>query len=256
MIEGETRHPQFASDQSALPQAALNGRIQRPVRFRDYSVSDVARFAKAWYLASKVDASIDAALFNRIIERHRNEDYDSFKYFDKRTWLRSKVMRLIELGLDRRNGLSVLDLGCGPGYFLYACKYFGHLVHGIDLPGREFYSDMIALFGIAHTSFKIEPYKPLAKLGRRFDVVTAHQICFNGHKTAALWGPREWSFFIDDLRTNHLTDVGAIALEFNEEPLIGFYTEQMRQFFSRLGGHMFRGRVLLYAAGGPSSSGW
>jgi hypothetical protein len=44
--------------------------------------------------------------------------------------------------------------------------------------------------------FRIEPYKNLPLLSRRFDVITAHQICFNGHKTENLWGVDEWDFFL------------------------------------------------------------
>ena len=226
-----------------LPIDNLNKQSRRQVRLRDYSISDVACFVKAWHLAHKIERSIDEAKFRQVVERHSAEGYDSYKYFDKRLWLRSKVMRAIELGLDGRKNLSVLDIGCGSGYFLYACKYFGHAVHGLDLPDREFYCNMMALFDVPRTSFKIEPYKPLPDLGRRFDVISAHQICFNGHKTDDLWGPNEWDFFINDLKTNYLTPTGLIALEFNEEPSIGFYTEQLRYFFTSLGARMNRGRV-------------
>lgn len=56
-------------------------------------------------------------------------------------------------------------------------------------------------------------------------------------------GANEWDFFINDLKAKHLTPTGLIALEFNEEPSIGFYTEQLRYFFDSLGARMNRGRV-------------
>ena len=40
------------------------------------------------------------------------------------------MMRVIELGLDKSAPSSVLDLGCGAGYFLHCCKFLGHNVHG------------------------------------------------------------------------------------------------------------------------------
>jgi hypothetical protein len=104
---------------------------------------------------------------------------------------------------------------------------------------------MIALFGITRTGFKVEPYKSLPDLGRRFDVITAHQICFNGHKTEKLWGVEEWDFFLDDLEENHLNPGGTIALEFNEEPLIGFYTKEVRKYFESRSTRIFRGRVII-----------
>jgi cyclopropane fatty-acyl-phospholipid synthase-like methyltransferase len=210
-----------------------------------YSISDIPNFLKARALAARADASMDQSKFQQVIASHRSEGYDSYKYFDKQLWLRSKMMRAIELGLDKSAQSSVLDLGCGAGYFLYCCKYLGHSVHGIDLPDYEFYRDMIALFGISRTGFRVEPYKNLPRLGKRFDVITAHQICFNGHKTENLWGVDEWDFFLDDLEENLLKPGGTIALEFNAEPSIGFYTKEVRKYFESRSTRIFRGRVII-----------
>jgi SAM-dependent methyltransferase len=210
-----------------------------------YSISDIPNFIRARTLAAKADASIDPAKFQDVIAKHRSEGYDSYKYFDKQLWLRSKMMRVIELELDKSAQSSVLDLGCGAGYFLYCCKYLGHSVHGLDLPDYEFYRDLIAFFGISRTGFRIEPHKSIPFLGRRFDVVTAHQICFNGHKTENLWGVDEWDFFLNDIEENHLNPGGTIALEFNEEPTIGFYTKELRKYFDSRSTRIFRGRVII-----------
>jgi cyclopropane fatty-acyl-phospholipid synthase-like methyltransferase len=212
---------------------------------RQYSISDIPNFLRARTLAAKADASIDQAKFQEVTARHSAEGYDSYKYFDKQLWLRSKMMRVIELGLDKSAQASVMDLGCGAGYFLYCCKYLGHSVHGMDLPDYEFYRDMIALFGLSRTGFRIESYKKLPALGRRFDVITAHQICFNGHKTESLWGVDEWDFFLNDLEENCLNPGGTIALEFNEEPAIGFYTKELRKYFESRSARIFRGRVII-----------
>jgi SAM-dependent methyltransferase len=209
-----------------------------------YSVSDIPNFLRARALAAKADASIDRSKFREVIEKHGSEGYDSYKYFDKQLWLRSKMMRAVELGLDKSPPSSVLDLGCGAGYFLYCCKYLGHAVHGIDLPDYEFYRDMIALFGISRTGFRIEAFKNLPVVNKRFDVVTAHQICFNGHKTENLWGMDQWEFFLNDLEENYLNPGGTIALEFNEEPSIGFYTKELRKYFESRSARIFRGRVI------------
>jgi cyclopropane fatty-acyl-phospholipid synthase-like methyltransferase len=196
-------------------------------------------------LGARADASIDPSGFQQVIARHSAEGYDSYKYFDKRFWLRSKMMRAVELGLDKSDFKSVLDLGCGAGYFLYCCKFLGHRVHGVDLPGYEFYADMVEFLGLSRTGARIEAYKNLPPLGARFDVITAHQICFNGHRTNNLWGADEWDFFLGDLAANLLNDGGTIALEFNEEPSIGFYTTKLRGFFESKSARMFRGRVIL-----------
>ena len=210
-----------------------------------YSISDIPNFLRARTLAAKADASIDQSKFQDVIAMHNLEGYDSYKYFDKQLWLRSKMMRAIELGLDKSAQASVLDLGCGAGYFLYCCKSLGHNVHGLDLPDYEFYKDMIGLFGLSRTGVRIEPYKNLPLFGRRFDVITAHQICFNGHKTEHLWGVDEWDFFLGDLDENCLNPGGTIALEFNEEPSIGFYTKELRKYFESRSARIFRGRVII-----------
>jgi SAM-dependent methyltransferase len=219
-----------------------------------YSIADVSNFLRARTLAAKADASIDQAEFRDVIARHATEGYDSYKYFDKQLWLRSKMMRVIELGLDRSPPRSVLDMGCGAGYFLYCCKYLGHDVHGLDLPNYEFYRDMITLFGIPRTGFRIEPHKNLPVLGKQFDVITAHQICFNGHKTDGLWGPDEWDFLLADLEENYLARGGIIALEFNEEPDIGFYTDEVRRYFESRSARIFRGRVIITGDRSPSQA--
>jgi len=212
---------------------------------RQYSISDIPNFLRARALAAKADAALDQAKFQAVIDKHSSEGYDSYKYFDKQLWLRSKMMRAIELGLDKSTQSSVMDMGCGAGYFLYCCKHLGHNVHGLDLPDYEFYRDMIALFGVSRTGLRIEAFKKLPPFGKRFDVITAHQICFNGHKTENLWGPDEWDFFLNDLEENCLNPGGTIALEFNEEPEIGFYTHEMRKHFESRSARIFRGRVIM-----------
>lgn len=215
------------------------------IRSPRYSIVDVQNFLRARALADKADAAIDQSKFQQVIDRHRTEGYDSYKYFDKRMWLRTKMMRVVEIGLDRAEPSTVLDLGCGAGYFLYCCKFLGHDVHGLDLPDYAFYNSMTTFFGVPKTGFRIEAQKELPKLGRRFDFVTAHQICFNGHKTAQLWSAADWQFFVDDVESNLLVPGGTIALEFNPEPGVGFYQEEVRDYFASRGARMFRGRIIL-----------
>ncbi len=214
-------------------------------RLQDYSLADVVNLLKAASLAEKVNATIDELQFRRLIARHGTPDYRYAKYFKKRTWLRAKMMRALEIGLDKAPPCTVLDLGCGAGYFLYVCKYFGHAAHGIDLPGDPFFDDMMRFFGIARTDLEIRPYRPLPRLDRRFDLIAAHQICFNDHASTAPWGVKEWDFLLADLRDNHLKPGGTIALEFNPEPSSAFYGEALRSWFAAQDAQIFRGRVII-----------
>jgi SAM-dependent methyltransferase len=211
----------------------------------DYSLRDVVNLTRAAMLADKVDRCIDQERFQHILTAHGADDYRYRKYFTKRRWLRSKLMRALEAGIDRMPPGAILDLGCGPGYFLHVCKYFGHRVHGVDLPGDPFFDDMMGLFAIERTDAEIAPFRELPRIGQRFDLVAAHQICFNGHASGRPWGIEEWNFLLADLRDHHLTPGGTIALEFNPEPSSEYYDEKLRAWFARMGARMFRGRVII-----------
>jgi hypothetical protein len=54
----------------------------------------------------------------------------------------------------------------------------------------------------------------------------------------------QWEFFLNDLAENYLNPGGTIALEFNEEPSIGFYTKELRKYFESRSARIFRGRVI------------
>src|ERR1700719_1301948 len=56
-------------------------------------------------------------------------------------WIRINIERAQDLWLDRSPPLSILDLGCGAGYFLYVCKFFGHEVLGLDLDDHQLFRD-------------------------------------------------------------------------------------------------------------------
>src|SRR5258706_14314510 len=94
-----------------------------------YSISDIPNFLRARTLAARADGSIDQSRFQEVIARHSSEGYDSYKYFDKQLWLRSKMMRVIELGLDK----SAQSLGAG---FRLRCRLFPILLQ-IPWPQRS-----------------------------------------------------------------------------------------------------------------------
>src|SRR4051812_19476803 len=55
------------------------------------------------------------------------------KYSDVRRWLRLNIIRAQDLKLHRSGPKSVLDLGCGGGFFLYVCQHLGHRCLGLDI---------------------------------------------------------------------------------------------------------------------------
>jgi hypothetical protein len=59
-------------------------------------------------------------------------------------------------------------------------------------------------------------------------------------------------FSSNDIEENCLNSGGTIALEFNEEPSIGFYTMELRKYFESRSARIFRGRVIM-SRGNPRS---
>jgi SAM-dependent methyltransferase len=163
-------------------------------------------------------------------------------------WIRINVERAQDLWLDRSRPLSTLDLGCGAGYFLYVCKYFGHDVLGLDLDEHPLFRDMLALFQVPRVVSRIDPNLPLPDLQRKFDLVAAHRICFQrigGSKTGEEWSTAHWKFFIDDVRSRFLNPGGRLLLDFNPRADgSSFFTPELRRFFESEGARMRRSKAL------------
>jgi hypothetical protein len=84
----------------------------------------------------------------------------------------------------------------------------------------------------------------LPKFDRKFDLITAFMICFNGHKSPHLWGKKEWEFFLQDV-DQQLTPNGQICLGFNRENNGQFFSEELREFFESRGAVVRANEVLL-----------
>ncbi|MBV9492587.1 MAG: class I SAM-dependent methyltransferase [Verrucomicrobia bacterium] len=166
------------------------------------------------------------------------------KYVNADHWLRKAIGQVRELHLDRTTGKQILDLGSGAGYFLFTCKQLGHDGIGLDLPEPAYFGEMFSLLGLERVVWRINAYQPLPELGRKFDLVTAFAICFNGHNTDQVWGPSEWDFFLRDLETRVLSPGGEVFLALNPEPY-GHFTPDLKRFFSERGATTERGKIRL-----------
>lgn len=186
--------------------------------------------------ADRIIATIDAEAFNEIAARYAGHDFA--KYLDLPTWIERNLRRVQRLKLHQGTRRRVLDVGCGCGYFLYICKLFGHEVIGLDLPGQAMYSEITELLGVPVHHATVERFQPLPDLGA-FDVVTAHMICFNGHRTDRVWGVEEWRFFLDGLGS------ASVCLDFNREPDGRTLTPELERFFTQRGGKIAGYRVII-----------
>jgi SAM-dependent methyltransferase len=163
------------------------------------------------------------------------------KYTNVSPWIENAVQHVRSLRLDRGPKLSILDIGSGAGYFLFVLKRLGHKVFGLDLDEPKFYSEMFELLGLERAIWRIEAFQPLPSIARTFDLVTAFAICFNGHGSDKVWGPKEWEFFLDDLN-RYLNPRGRVVLALNPEPY-GRYTPELRDFFIHRGAAIERNRI-------------
>src|SRR6266550_3213653 len=95
----------------------------------------------------------------------------------------------------------------------------------------------------------LERQSPLPDLGAKFDLVTAHRICF--HRIGRVrdgieWSPADWEVFINDIRTRFLNENGRLLLDFNPRPDgSSFFTPELREFFLSQGARIFRSKALL-----------
>src|SRR5579864_1132375 len=133
-------------------------------------------------------------------------------------WVEINIERAQDLWLDRARPLRILDLGSGAGYFLYVCKFFGHRVLGFDTDNEPLFRATSKLLDVQRVIGRIERQTLLPNFHQRFDLVTAHRICFHriGKARDGLeWSSADWEFFISDVRSHLLADHGRLLLDFN-----------------------------------------
>ncbi len=187
---------------------------------------------------------IEQTEFPALAARYReaNPGKTSRKYVDLAHWLKVNLRRVRELELDFGPRRRVLDLGMGVGYFLWICRWLGHDVLGLDIDELPMFTDLSRALGVPRKVWRIAPFTPLPDLGARFDVVTAYMICFNNHHRPDVWGPEEWSFFLDDVASRMKTG-GKLWLELNPEGY-GYFTPELRAFFLERGATIDHHRVV------------
>ncbi|PYJ77457.1 MAG: hypothetical protein DME77_03215 [Verrucomicrobia bacterium] len=177
-------------------------------------------------------------------------------YEDAAHWIGVHVAHAQDLWLDRTPPLRILDLGCGAGYFLYVCRFFGHEGIGVDTDEEPLFRGTTALLNVRRTIARIHPRVPLPDLGEKFDLITAHRVCFHRLNRAPSgewneWTPADWEFFINDIQTKFLKPNGRLLLDFNpRRDGSSFFTPALRACFLAKGARIFRSKALLAAEPG------
>jgi SAM-dependent methyltransferase len=186
---------------------------------------------------------IDQNRLNEIQKRYAGQ-----KYADVDHWLRVNRERVQDLKLHRVPPQRVLDLGCGGGFFLFILKRFQHSVLGLDVDQSPLFTELLEVFGVPRTIFKIQPFEPLPNLPQQFDWITAFSIGFDRYReTNSRWGPREWDFLLRELQLR-LVPGGKIYLALNPLPNGDYLTPELKQFFFSRGATIERERIL-FASG-------
>lgn len=168
------------------------------------------------------------------------------KYYNYKEWLMINIIRGAQRGLHLERGLRILDLGCGPTWFLLVAGYFGHQAMGVEIPTSELNTADRTVYQelpqITQCSDKIirhmvKPFTPIPIIGK-FDLITGFQICFNNHRKPDVWKVEEWDFLLNDLKS-HLNKKGNIFLELNADiinyPEKLYYDQPIQDFFSTCG---------------------
>ena len=199
--------------------------------------------------AHAIIKTIDHEKFEKIRKRFHVEDPGDTpaKYLDLPTWMEANLQRIRDLELDIGRRRRVLDIGSGSGYFLYICKLLGHDAVGLDVDDMPMFNQTIALLGVNRVVWRIQKFVPLPDLGKKFDLITAHMICFNNHKVPGLWGVPEWDFFLDDV-SRFLAPGGRIWFELNREFDGTCYTPELKEFFEKRGAQVLSHRIIFNQA--------
>jgi SAM-dependent methyltransferase len=188
-------------------------------------------------------AKIDQARLAALQARYALSTDHYTKYADVKRWLRLNIVRAQDLKLHRCSPQSVLDLGCGGGFFLFILQQLGHSSLGLDIDAFPLFTELLDLFQVERRVWTIRPCEPLPDLGRKFDLITAFSIDFNREsKRDWWWGPAEWAFFLDDLK-RHLNPGGRIFLGLNPRNDGKYYSPELREFFLSRGASVERENV-------------
>ena len=203
----------------------------------------------------RILATIDRAELERLRQHYgyRSNARRINAYEDAAYWIGINVKHAQDLWLDRTRSLQILDLGCGAGYFLWVCQLFGHEGLGLDTQEDPFFRGATEFLGVRRIIARIQPQTALPDLGKRFDLVTGHRICFHRiareeNGTWQEWAPADWEFFISDIRMRLLKPNGRLLLEFNPRgDGSSFFNDALRQCFCSQGARIFRRKVLFAA---------
>ncbi len=193
-------------------------------------------------------APVELAKVQELSARENMDDVFWTKYLDANKWLTLNIRYAKELGLIEKPPRSVLDLGCGGGFFLVVCRTLGARVLGLDLDKDVVLNEMIRLFRLERVTWRIRAFVKLPDFGRKFDLITAFMICFNFPPRHPYWGPRQWHFFINDM-ADRLLPEGRLLISLNKQPDGKEYDDTLKAYYESRGGVVTGKRIVFTKEG-------
>ena len=123
---------------------------------------------------------------------------------------------------------SLLDIGCGAGYFLHINKFFKKEVTGLDwFSSNGYYNEKSILFlkemnellNVKPVDYKVTEYF-MPKINKKFDLITAFSANFDGEYIDRYkfvpWSTEKYEIFFKNL-LNYLNPNGKFFIRFNEK---------------------------------------
>lgn len=169
-------------------------------------------------LLERMMSGLDTDDFDRLLEKPHSSSIE--KYVDN---VPSNCLDAIryteEAGIFQAfggNGLRVLDISTGPGWFPYACQCLGHDPYFTfhDCTGHEIMADCRDLLGLKdglHLSYVNNEFRPIP-FDIKFDLISALHC-----PPMTTWKAREWGQFFADAMAN-LNNNGRVVLIMNRQP--------------------------------------
>lgn len=197
--------------------------------------------------ADTIIGRINQTGFRNIYDLYKDADpYPGYsKYLDASTHIARAVNNIHKLSLNHKQGLSLLDIGSGPGYFPFSCNHFNHKAAALDVNDNPMYNQLKKLLNVDCTFHRIEAFQPLPNFPYKFNYITAFQILFDRYPDKTPWQPKEWEFFINDLK-NHTQPQASVFFELNtfssEETL---FLENVLQYFKQGGAQITDQRIFI-----------
>jgi len=177
------------------------------------------------------------------------------KWADMPVWLPLSIYRAAALDLHRTPPIRILDLGCGPAYFIRVATHFGHDCQGVDLPAhlqtpveQRVFAELVQALGCRPfvSDLVIRKFEPMPLIGQ-YDLITGFWVCFNRHRQSDEWRALEWRYFAADV-AHLLRPRGRVYMELNaNKQLFGnllWYDAETLHFFRSVG-TVDRNRVTL-----------